>query len=286
MINESDQEKILKGKELPWAEPSEIPVILCENRRNFWLIPPKKVHHAIPAAFVETYELKSNQTWDLILKFSNPSVLELARYSLDNPELPETIFFQVLDLKKTHKTTADWKEMGTLGKNARKLYTYYEFPLNILRLWERMESEYTDRWLNLFQKHNIKKNIIREIILYIYDLCFTDRDLCIQFAEKLSKNWENTRSPFPAEEVRNFIKQKRFPVSEKIQKNLAALKNKLGLKHPVHLHLPADLETESLNFTIQADSCEEILKAAEILQDSKRKDIFRKMFQEIKGKPV
>jgi hypothetical protein len=181
---------------------------------------------------------------------------------------------------------AEWKEMGELGENATKLYNACEFPVNILRLWERFDSEQCEAWMNLFQKHSIKKNLIREIILYLYDLGPEDQISSLRYAEKYSENWKNTKSPFPSEEIRDYIKQKRLPHTEHIQRELTKLKNKLSLCSHTHIQLPADLESETLRIDISVKNYSDLLAAAKELSDQKRKEILENMFQVLNGQII
>ena len=279
LLTGPDKEDILSGKKFPWANSSEISFILIERGIKYWLIPPLHNSESILSCLLNKEELNNIESWRLIQKFSNPSLMDLAAYSIENTDIQLNIFFELLGIKRTHKSIAEWKEMGKLGENARKLYNCYEFPVNILRLWERLEKEQLDIWLSIFQKHTIKRNIVREIILYLYDLSPEDRILSLRYAEKYSENWQNTKSPFPSEEIRDFIKSKRFPHSESVQRELSKLRNKLTLSSQIHLQLPADLESEIITINIHIKNYKELFTALKELSDSKREEIFNRMFR-------
>lgn len=275
-----DEIKVIhKEKILPWAHPSPIPFAVRIEKDLFWLIEPLNLKSAQSIASFFWEDLEKSEAWEILVKSAPAHLLDLASYSHSQNYKYDEIFFNLLGMKMTHKSISEWKEAGSLSHETILFGKKYDFTVNVLRLWERLSADENNFWSELFLQRNIKKNLIREIIDDYYDLNAENRKTARSFAEKFSKNWTNTRSPFPAHLIRDEIHNLRYPVSEKIKKEIKNIQTKLNLPGNAVMNIPRSFEKDQLELTIKFKKTEELQRVITLLSSPKAITAIDELFE-------
>lgn len=251
IINKIKLKQIKKEKILPWAKGSPVPFLVEEESVLYWLIPPDGENRDLAACLLKPEELNERTAWELMLKFSPANPFELACYATGTDPSRIPLFLTLMNQKVNQKTVSDWVEMGGFDPLTKTLYERYEFPVGILRLWNRIPDDERIFLLEFFQDHRINKNHIREILTDYYDLNGSQREEFAAECRRLAQNWESSKSPFPVSLLRDSIKKRRFPLYAKTREEAGNIIKQLHLPAEVQIELPPDMESEELEIRIR-----------------------------------
>lgn len=194
-------------------------------------------------------ELSQPAAWQALLKICPAHRIDLATYQASHPEFPAETVLQASGGKPNFKSLADWRELGALDERSQILGRAFDLPLNVLRLWARLDSGHRETWQNLFETHPFNKNYIRDIVLDLYDLSPAQRTAALTAAQEHAKRWtarEIRSRAYPANEVRDLVRELRSPAAETLRRRLLQLRRDLGLPKHMQLDWPVDLEQKRL----------------------------------------
>ena len=267
---------------LPWAHPQDFGLLLAaagERRQDSWLVKPRmgpnpqeEQSAGLPVALLDISEFRQVSTWQFLLRLCPAPMVDLARYQISHAEtagLTPELFLEVLGLKRHYKTRSDWEELGQLEESARELGRTYDFPITILRLWNRLEAAQQEGWREIWTHRNLKKNIIREIIQDYYDLSAEDRKISLEKAREFSSGWKARSGTFPGEDLRQIVRDYRYPMAEARRREVRDFKKKLNYGKGIHLEIPRHLESNRLQVTLEFQSSAELKKhLADLAADS------------------
>ena len=250
---------------LPWAENRVFAFALDTGTGLSWLVPPPETHGgdspsatAPPVGVFTPDDLAGEEAWRLLLRLYPGHAADIARYSASRGEIPADVFLNVLGLRNHYKNLADWRELGEVDESCRELARRYDFPINVLRLWNRLNEANRSAWMELWRKRNVRKNLIREIIRDFYDLDEAGRERALERAEEYSAAWKARSGHFPGEKLRDIVREIRYPRFETLAVQLRDLKKELNLPAGIRLDIPAGLESNRLTLELEFTSVQEL----------------------------
>lgn len=235
-----------------------------------------------PIAVLSELDFHSTEVWQLIFSLYKVSMIEAAQWWKKYfAELSPGGIMKAFGLAEHHRSVSDWREMSELGESATELYRKHDLPLNILRLWNRLCTDEQKNWNHIFELRQIKRNLIREIIIDYYDLSVEARKDCLKECTDFAENWQAKASVFPAQELRDRVHRNRYPQYEALRKELFSLRKKLSLPKEIQLDLPADLESGYLQLKVELKKPTDVSTFAELLSDKDRQQKIIEIIQKI-----
>ncbi|MCB1326292.1 MAG: hypothetical protein H7A21_06470 [Spirochaetales bacterium] len=206
-----------------------------------------------PTLCLEESELLDEDHWSLILQAAEPHRLQAARYLARHPDLPAGPFLAHYGFAANFKTLSEWKELAEFDDLTLDLSRGYEPSTAVLRLWNRLPQEQRREWLALFERRRFRRNLVREIVVDLYDLTEDDRLLALRQAVELDQNWRAHSQPFPAHRVRDRLRELRFPRLSAAREQALRIKRRLPALAGLRVELPPDLEQGgiALSYTIE-----------------------------------
>ncbi|MBW7857091.1 MAG: hypothetical protein H3C43_02035 [Leptonema sp. (in: Bacteria)] len=235
-----------------------------------------------PIVIFDESDFDSIELWQLVLSLYKVSMVEAAQWWKKYfAELSPGGLMQAFGLAQHHRSVSDWREMSELGESATELHRNHDLPLNILRLWNRLSTNEQKSWNHIFELRQIKKNLIREIIIDYYDLSVEARKDCLKECTDFAENWQAKSSVFPAQELRDRVHRNRYPQYEALRKELFALRKELSLPKEIQLDLPADLESGYLQLKVELKKSTDVSTIAELLSDKDRQQKLIEIIQKI-----
>lgn len=221
----------------------------------------------IPTLELMLPDLEEKQTWSFLLRFLKKNLPALARFNLEYNFAPDALL-EALGWKAHYRSREEWKQWADLDELSEELYLSHEFPLNVLRLWNRLQTEERTAWYELWEARSFKKNLIREIILYFHDLDSNRRQDCLSEAIQFSENWKARSGSFPAESVRDLVYGYRYPEIHSMQEEVFGLQKSLPSDRRFKVLIPEHLEAGSLDIQLKVGSVDDLDELLAILQDS------------------
>ncbi|MCB1169542.1 MAG: hypothetical protein KDK25_04375 [Leptospiraceae bacterium] len=221
----------------------------------------------IPVLLLEQDELEQKGTWTFLLRFLRKNLPALARLNQEL-DFPSDGLLEALGWKAHYRSREEWKQWAELDQLSEELYLSHDFPLNVLRLWNRLESEERLAWAELWNSRNFKKNLIREIILYFHDLAAVGRKECLAEALRFSENWKARSGNFPAETIRDMVYGYRYPEIHSMQEQVFRLQKSLPSDRRFKVLIPEHLEAGSLDIQLKIGSSRDLDDLLSLLQDS------------------
>ncbi len=201
---------------------------------------------------IEKEDLSKKEFWDFINMFYYINIIKLAKWwNQFFKEIDPSGFFLSKNWSDNYKTRNDWEEWRSFSTQSEILYELYEFPIQIIRVWNRFNNEVQNIWLKILTILNIKKNLLKEIFMDLYDLSL-EKQLEIsktlyEYVEKQKK--ENSLTIQTQETIRDHIKQLRYPLYFQRKKESYYFKKKLesfiNLKN-LEISIPEDLESKPI----------------------------------------
>ncbi len=244
---------------LPWARTGPVTcAYISDDNEWFWLSPPPNGKTETPVLAFSREELKTPGAWAELLRLFPAHRLELAAYSALHPEIPPEALLEALGLKAHYRSLADWKEAGQLSASTIEFGCLHDFNVDVLRLWDRFSESDRAAWNELFLARNFKKNLVRDIVLDLYDLAPEERSRMIAEALDFSAGWRARSGHFPAEEIRDQVRALRSPRIEQLKKEIYSMKKQLRLPPGVRLSIPPDLEAKRLEIHFEFSDVEEL----------------------------
>lgn len=244
-----------------------------------WIVAPQDVTEGSAAAgapsdprpvyIAQARALSDPAFWRAVLKQHPRHPVDLAAFAAREKIAPE-IFLEALELRSDYRTRDEWAQMGSLQEDTRALARRYDFPFALLRLWDRLGEAQRAAWREIFEERRIKKNLIREIIVDVYDLPEADRAEVLRACLDYSAAWQARSGGFPAEDLRDLVRAKRHPRLEQNRAALAAVKKELGLPRGARLQLPPDLESTRLRLELEFDSIDLLERQLKYFDAEKR----------------
>lgn len=240
------------------------------------LIAPQLQEASHPVAIYDLAELQRQSAWQEILPaLHSLHLVDLAAYQQVHKQIEATLLLSALGKRVDYRALADWKEMAALDESSQELARKYDFHLNTLRLWDRLNPNHREQWLHIWQNRQVKKNLIREIIHDYYDLKADYRTLALQAAADLDQGWGP--GIFPSEKLRDIVRDLRNPGSQQLRREVFQIKRAMDLPRQIQLSLPPDLEARKLELRLSFQNLAEL----ETLIKFTSADTFRAQLQKI-----
>ncbi len=203
-------------------------------------------------------ELQEEKSWQTILQLHPLPRILLARYSRQNPWIPPSLFLRLTGSAVNYRTKNEWQELGELGEGALEIALLYDFPLNILRLWDRFPEAMRQEWLALWERTRMKKNLIREIIQDLHDLEEKKREEALRDALTRLESWTSRTAPFPTEQVRNLVRALRYPRLEEYRRRYDQLRAPFRTRKGIRPEIPDNFESSTMTLKLEFGSLEEL----------------------------
>jgi hypothetical protein len=253
--------------------------LFCDEKGKLFLLCGNKKW---PAAIIEADEFPHPPIWKLILSLYRITMVDAARWwrSYHSHRSPAGIM-KAFGLAEHHKSLADWKEMSELEAPAAELHRRYDLPLNTLRLWNRLSDDEQKGWLHIFELRQVKRNLIREIIMDFYDLNAEVRRQCLEECTAFAENWQARSSVFPSQELRDLVHRRRYPQYVAMRQELLALKKELNTPKNISIELPSDLESGYVQLRIELRRPDDVKALSAFLSDEKRQALLEKIIRKI-----
>lgn len=206
--------------------------------------------------FITRKDLETEEFWEFVSLFFHINIIKIAKWWNQNFfSLDPKGFFLSRNWSDNYKTRNDWEEWKNLEKNSEILYELYDFPLQILRLWDRFSEEIQTIWLKILEIVFFKKNLMREIIIDLYDLPYEKQikisKESLNYIKRLKE--KNSITIETQETIRENIKKERYPLTYNSKKESYLLKKRIesmiNLKN-FEVHLPEDLESKPIELKI------------------------------------
>ncbi len=227
------------------------PMVILKNSSNALIAN----HNPFFIVEIEKNELESVDFWNFIKTFYKFNIIKIAKW-WDNfsPDVNTYGFFLSMGWSMNYKTINEWKEWKSFNENSILLLDLYEFPISVIRIWDRFPLDIQKKWLEILSIYNIKRNVLKEIIIDLYDLSYNEQEHISSTCLKMAKDFlQKDQSIFPQDEMKEIIKQKRFPMSYQKKKESYFYKKKLenliDFKN-LKIDIPDDLESDPVVFQI------------------------------------
>lgn len=208
------------------------------------------------SVFITVKELEKEDFWKFVSLFFHINIIKIAKWwNQYVSDLDPKGFFLSRNWSDNYKTRSDWEEWKQLSKNSEIFYELYDFPLQIIRLWDRFSEEIQTIWLKILEIVFIKKNLMREIILDLYDLPYEKQIKISSESLNYIRNLKekNLITIETQEIIRENIKKERYPLFYNNKKESYFLKKKIesliNLKN-FEIILPEDLESKPIELKI------------------------------------
>ncbi len=269
-----EQEKLPQKFCLPRPiKAHHVAFVIQEKAKNFALsIAPLSEKFPIAKFFWE--ELSHASQWKNILELHPIEKADMAHYwhnTLEPKGLKADIFLESYGLRSHFQNLADWKELANLSTASRSLSRKYNFPLRVLRLWNRFSKEEQEKWLKIWQDYDFGRNLIQDIICDYYELNQDKRKQTIDTIIAHHYQGQNLNTGkkkdkrFKAQVVRNIcsiIRDVRYPKSRQAIATMYQKKRQLMeyLEKNIHLSIPQNLETHILDMNLCFSDVEELKK--------------------------
>lgn len=254
------------------ANCSKEPCILIQTNHRYLVVvgPGGKALKSdkFPAIIFSPEELTRQDSWNRILQYHEIHELDLAVYAKNHPEISIDTFIGAKNQKITYKTRENWIEMAEFDENSRQLGKVYGFKNSVLRLFNRFTKDDQLEWIDIWQRRNIKKNFIRDLITDYYDLPVNIRPGIMAQVREFEKGWGDSASVFPSSGLRDLVHEARYPEISKIKKQIQNLKKQMKLPKEILLELPDDYELQKLELRLCFQSTKELKDQLNILQNS------------------
>lgn len=236
----------------------------------------------LPAAIISADEFGHSAVWRLILSLYKTSLVDAARWwrSHHSKRSPAGLM-QAFGLAEHHRSLADWKEMSELEASAAELNRRYDLPLNTLRLWNRLGDDERKGWLHIFELRQVKKNLIREIVMDYYDLDAEGRRLCLEECTAFAEGWQARSSVFPSQELRDLVHRRRYPQYATMRQELFVLKKELNTPKNINVELPADLESGYVQLRVELRRPDDVKALSAFLSDKKRQTLLEQIIEKL-----
>jgi len=209
--------------------------------------------HNWPVLDVQSEELGKRETWEFLLRFVRRNIPALARFTRDEGLAPDGLI-QALGWKAHYRTREEWAQWAELDAISEKLFLIYDFPLNTLRLWDRLGDDDRTAWMELWQSRGLKKNLVREIIQYYHDLSAEARKSALERCQEFSENWKARSGNFPGEQLRDILYSMRYPEISDLQNQVFQLQKRLPTHKKMQFLVPDHLEAGFLDVRLRIES--------------------------------
>ena len=268
------------AQELCLPSPSRKSLVafaLRDGGKDFALSETPPPDESFPLAVLSWEELRHASTWRNILQLYPIEKSTMAYYwysVLRTRSIDAGVFLESYGLRIHFQSHADWEELGQLGEKSRALARAYDFPLRILRLWNRISETEQSQWLKIWEKYNFGRNLIQDIICDYYELDISIRkELLEEFIKESSEEAlslkqkgsekERLQAKFSAREarlIRDKVRELRLPKIKEMQREVYQAKRKLSeyLGANVDLQVPEDLEAHFLALKLRFSTIEEL----------------------------
>ncbi|HBS05977.1 MAG TPA: hypothetical protein DEA96_13500 [Leptospiraceae bacterium] len=222
-----------------------------------------------PVLILETEDLEQAPVWAYLLRFIERNIPALARFTEARDMIPDGLI-QALGWKAHYRSRDEWKQWAALSAASEELYMLYEFPLNVLRLWDRVDPSSRGQWMELWLGRGFKKNLVKEIIQYYHDLAPEQQEEALKQALEFSGNWKARSGSFPAEQIRDQLYRHRYPEISGLQEKVFKLqKNLPGHKKLTYL-IPDHLEAGYLDLRLRIEADADVEELFELLREATR----------------
>ncbi len=248
LVSHLERKKIRTGDSF-FKNTSEImpPFAVEETDGAVWLVRPAgDEERMLCVCYLSPDDLAESETWERLIKTADIALVDLARFSRNHPQIAPGIFLRAAGLSADYKNISEWRELGEFDDLTVELARQFDFPVSVLRLFNRLDKEQRRTWYDLWTVHNFKKNIIKEIIIDIYDLSENDRSEALSASLAIGEKYQAKSGVFPWEDVRSLVRRIRRPAIEETLQKIKDVKKKLNLPPGVSLELPPDLETRKI----------------------------------------
>lgn len=219
-----------------------------------------------PACVFSREDVLSPAAWKLLRSFAPVHPVRLsAHIGMHFPEVPDTVLCEILGIKADYRGLADAKDVRLLDALSVSLAELYDLPVHVLRLFSRLPER--AELAALFEERGVRKNIVREIIQDLYDISPDRRAQVVASMQEFSARWHGQSSVFPAEQLRDIVRQYRYPRSEELRREMRAAVVRMNLPAGIQVQVPADLENGKPVLSIEISSAADMDRLSATLKD-------------------
>lgn len=262
-----------------WADRS-LPVLAYENEKGlFWLTLPPELEADFPVGIVTDRDFDDRDFWRLVIRLTEPMHIDLAHYWHSHQNISCQNIMMAMNLTVNYKSIEEWKELGTLGRQATNLAKKTNLPLSVLRLFNRFNEDECEDMIKIFDLTNMKKNYMREFIQSYYDL---DRDRRKEFlsdAMMLIPSGEEKTSKDSSERILEEMRKVRYPALSKYREKLKQAKNQISLPRGLRMEVAEDFESREIRFEFAIRSPDEIDSICKKLNSNRNIGAFQTIFK-------
>lgn len=234
-----------------------------------WILKPDA--DVFPVLIMTKEELNSVETWQTILRLTGIHKVTLARWQALTGIVPIETLMKASGINPHFKNQAEWKEMAKFSDRTEEFALTYDFPVNILRLFERLTEEQCLAWTDIFERRNFKKNIIREILVDFYDIPDDQKETALETAQEFERNWKARSGVFPQEEIRAIIRRVRYPSLMSFLTTLKEAQKQFPTKNGIQLKLPESFESDQIKIELSFKKPEDLDNQIQVLQSNEAK---------------
>ena len=222
-----------------------------------------------PVLMLNLSELSDPALWSFLLRFVDRNIPALARFT-ESLEIEPDGLIRALGWKAHYRSRDEWKQWASLSEASEQLYLLYDFPLNVLRLWDRIDDASRSQWMDLWKARGFKKNLVKEIIQYYHDLSPQQRQQALQDALEFSANWKARSGIFPAEQIRDQLYRQRYPEISGLQEQVFQLQKALPGHKKLSYIIPDHLEAGHLDIRLRIESEEDLQELFQLVLEANR----------------
>ncbi|HMU83439.1 MAG TPA: hypothetical protein PKX74_08430 [Leptospiraceae bacterium] len=239
----------------PWKDLPESPIsFLVEvNGSNIVMVPG--INDA-PACILTVEEVRLPSTWTLIRRITSIPATVVAR--MVQPFLPventNQTLCDILGWKRDYQNLTEAADLLSFDSQTIQLSCMHDLPVPVLRLFARIQEK--TQLLQIFKTRSVRKNLVREIILDLYDL---EEGARTRVINELLRSAQSTDS-LAGEDLRDLVRKERHPKSEQIRQQIKEIKKSMNLPSGLQIEVPADLENGQTKITLSFRRQEEFQK--------------------------
>lgn len=212
----------------------------------------------------------------IFLQFYPVSLPRLAKWAA-NTGLDTVQVMEAFGSKINYRSVEEWKEAAGYSEVTVQAAEKYGLPVSVLRLYERLSSNEQNRLNRLFDTRSIKRNLIREMIQDFYDLNTESRSATLKSMEIFSDSWKAKSGVFPQHELRDMVRQARYPQHFEMQSRLKKILKTLPKENGLRIFLPDHFESGQVQIEISTNSQKDLEKKLRILASEDVKQSIEKM---------
>ncbi len=302
ITTQEEQNSLSQDLCLPQASKAPpIAFVLTEKKKTYALSQAPNAN-SFPVITYTWEDLKQKKTWENILEWHPIEKVILAHYwkcILKPHNIDSTPLILAYGLVLHFQNKSDWEELSKLDVKSHILSRKYNFPLRILRLWNRFSEEDQNTWLRIWESFSLNQNLIGDIICDYCELSQIAKNEIQKKLEALEKSLENIQkkviplSRRKGREIRDMVRETRLPQISKARNSFYQKKRKLKehfheklpqkLQKSIQICLPEGMETHNMELHICFDNIKKLQQQQNIINDQKTISLIQNLLEEIQS---